>query len=274
MIFDRARIAGNLARRPADRDDFVTRLVLDDLAERLSTLKRNFTRALAIGPSADLLPTDGVSANGPFRFEQALSLPIGPDGALGIAGSDYQLIVSILDLQALDDVPGYLAQLARRLAPDGLVMAVALGGDSLRELRDAFLTADLEVNGGAYARVAPFIAVREAGGLLQRAGLALPVADIETLTVRYPDTLALMRELKALGAANPLSDRARRPATRRLVLAAEAAYRRNHADIDGKLRATLDLLWLSGWAPHESQQKPLKPGSARISLAQALNPKG
>jgi SAM-dependent methyltransferase len=274
MIFDRARIATNLARRPAGRDDFVTLLVLDDLAERLSTLKRDFARALAIGPAADLLPTHGMSADGAFRFEHALSLPARPDGALDIAGEDYQLIVSILDLQALDDVPGYLAQLARKLAPDGLLMAVALGGDSLRELRDAFLAADLEVNGGAYARVAPFIAVREAGGLLQRAGLALPVADIETRTVRYADTLALMRELKALGAANPLHDRARRPATRSLVLAAEAAYRQNHADADGRLRATLELLWLSGWAPHESQQQPLKPGSAKISLTRALDAEG
>jgi SAM-dependent methyltransferase len=273
QIFDRAQIARNLARRPAGRDDFVTRLIHDDLADRLSTLKRDFSRALAVGPALDLLPTLGASASGPFRYDHALSVPLGPEGALDIEGQDYQLIVSILDLQTVDDVPGYLSQLARRLAPDGLLMAVALGGESLTELRQAFFAADTEILGGAYARVAPFIAVREAGALLQRAGLALPVADIETLTVRYADSLSLMRELQALGASNPLADRPKTPASRRLILAVEAAYRQAASDEDGRLRATLELLWLSGWSPHDSQQKPLRPGSAKTRLADALGSK-
>lgn len=269
-LFDRQRIAHNLARRPEQRDDFVRALIHADLAERLSALNRAVERALAIGPAADLLPEHGASAKSRFDFIPALSLPEPVDNALVLPEGQFDLIVSILDLQAVDDVPGYLSQLARRLVPDGVLMAVALGGDTLGELRTAFLTADAELSGGAFSRVAPFIAVREAGGLLQRAGLALPVADLETHVVRYSDIVSLMREIKALGGSNPLSDRPSRLATPRLLLAAQAAYRDIAGDADGRIRATLDLIWLSGWAPHESQQKPLRPGSAKVSMADML----
>jgi SAM-dependent methyltransferase len=274
-IFDAALIAAHLARRPAAGGDFITDLVLGDLEDRLITLMRDFPRALIIGPDRDRLPQAGRTANGVFRFERVAAFePSGDSELPAMAGDQYDLIVSLLHLQAVNDVPGYLAQLRLRLAPDGLLLAAALGGNTLTELREAFLAADAAVQGGASARVAPFIQVRDAGALLQRAGLALPVADVETHVVRYPDALALMAELKALGAANPLVDRSRRLATPGLLAAAAAAYAQRDSDPDGRVRATLELIWLSGWAPHESQQKPLAPGSAKVSLKSVLGKQG
>ena len=185
----------------------------------------------------------------------------------------YDLIVSLLDLEVVNDVPGFLARARAHLRADGLFLAATLGGDTLTELRQAFLEADATILGGAAARVAPFIPPGEGGGLIQRAGLALPVADVETHIVRYASPLALMRELKALGASNPLADRPDRMATKTLIAAASAAYERIAGDADGRVRATLEILWLSGWAPHESQQQPLKPGSAEVSLTKVLGKK-
>lgn len=276
QIFNRTLIARNLARRPEERDDFVTRLVLTDLEERLATLSREVRKALVLGPDLEALPARGRTAVASFTFRRLSTLGI--EAADGrelpeLPSSGYDLIVSLLDLQIVNDVPGYLAQLTRALAPDGLLLVAALGGESLTELRNAFLTADTEVTGGAYARVAPFIPLRDGGGLLQRAGLALPVADIETHVVRYSSPLALMRELKHLGAANPLFDRPGRMVTRHLLAAACEAYSMVAGDHDGRVRATLEILWLSGWAPHESQQKPLRPGSAKVSLTKVLGDK-
>jgi hypothetical protein len=138
-------------------------------------------------------------------------------------------------------------------------------------LRQAFGEAESEVEGGISPRVAPFAEVREMGGLLQRAGFALPVTDVETLTVRYPDPFALMRDLRAMGLTNVLTERRRTPLRRATLMRAAALYAERFADADGRLRASFEILWLSGWAPHESQQKPLKPGSAQTRLADALN---
>lgn len=270
-IFDRALIARHLERRPANRDDFVTRLVLDDLAARLATIKRRFGRALILAPDPSVLPDEGASGEGPIGWERHGTVLGAIDAErLALPGDGYDLIVSVLDLQVVNDVPGFLARARRHLAPDGLFMAATLGGSTLTELRESFLAADAEWSGGVYARVAPFIPLGDAGPLLQRAGYALPVTDIETHTVRYADPLALMRELKALGASNPLADRPARMMTRRTLTAAALAYQRGHADPDGRVRATLEIVWMSGWAPHESQQKPLKPGSAQISLTRVL----
>lgn len=279
-VFDRALIARNLARRSADADDFVRRMVLADLEDRLAPVTRSFERALIMSPDGRGLPVAGRSANGPFDFEQAATIlaapgqPLVDPEALDLPRRDYDLIVSIFDLDVVDDVPGFLARARAHLRGDGLLLAAAIGGDSLTELREAFLGADAEVNGGAFLRVAPFIPLNEAAGLLQRAGLALPVSDVETHVVRYSTPLALMRELKSLGASNPLADRPHRMATRRLLAAASAGYEALAQDADGRVRATLEIIWMSGWAPHESQQKPLKPGSAEISLAQVLKPRG
>ena len=268
QIFDTALIARHLARR-SGASDFVTELVLADLEDRLAALIREFPKALIIGPDADKLPEFGQTAHARFAFERLAAFG-SADELPEITGTDYNLIVSLLHLQAVNDVPGYLARLRARLAPDGLLMIAALGGDTLTELREAFLAADAMVFGGASARVAPMIQVRDAGALLQRAGLALPVADVETHVVRYGSALALMAELKALGAANPLVDRSRRFASPALLAAAANAYAERDSDADGRIRATLEIIWLSGWAPHESQQQPLKPGSATTRLRDVL----
>jgi len=267
-IFDTALIGRHLARR-ADPADFVTELVLADLHDRLGALIRDFPRAAIIGPDVDRLPAAGRTASAHFAFERHAAFG-GDDDMPALSGDNFNLIVSILHLQAVNDVPGYLARLRARLAPDGLLMVATLGGDTLTELREAFLAADALVLGGASARIAPMLQVRDGGALLQRAGLALPVADVETHIVRYASPFALMAELKALGAANPLLDRPRRPATRTLLSAAALAYAERDADPDGRVRATLEIVWLSGWAPHESQQQPLRPGSAKTRLGDVL----
>jgi hypothetical protein len=277
IVFDRELIARRLARRTAE--DFVTALVIDDLSDRLATVTRQFEQALIMAPVGTPLPTAGISANGPFAFERVATLVAG-DGIplvdpedLYLPRTRYDLIVSLLDLQVVNDVPGFLSRARAHLRADGLFMAAALGGDTLTELRQAFLEADAMILGGAAARVAPFVPPSDGGGLIQRAGLALPVADVETHVVRYASPLALMRELKTLGASNPLADRPERMATKSLLAAASAAYESIAADADGRVRATLEILWLSGWAPHESQQQPLKPGSAEVSLAKVLGKK-
>ncbi|HEY8575327.1 MAG TPA: SAM-dependent methyltransferase [Devosia sp.] len=267
-IFDTALIRRHLARR-TDRGDFVTDLVLADLEDRLGTLIRDFAKAAIIGPDLARLPQKGQTASASFSYERHAAFE-GDDDIPPLEGDGYNLVVSLLHLQVVNDVPGYLARLRTRLAPDGLLMVAALGGETLTELREAFLAADTEVFGGAAARVAPMIQVRDGGALLQRAGLALPVADVETHVVRYSTPFALMAELKALGAANPLRDRPKRPATRALLTAAAEAYADRESDADGRVRATLEIIWLSGWVPHESQQQPLKPGSATTRLGDAL----
>lgn len=265
-LFDPDQIARNLARRRSP-DNFVRDLVVEDLRDRLGAHRRDFSVAALIGPDAETLPETLLTANGPVEVDRI-------DAFAGefpqLPRQQYDLIVSLLHLQAVDDVPGHLVRLRRLLRPDGLLMVAFVGGESLAELRDAFLAADLDVAGGASARVAPMAQVRDAGALLQRAGFALPVADVETHRVRYPNPFALMAELKALGAANPLAGRPRRFATRTLLAAAAEAYARRDADPDGRVRATLEIIWLAGWVPHESQQKPLKPGSATVSLRDVL----
>ena len=277
QIFDRDLLARRLAGRPSE-PDFVTALILEDLADRLLAVTRSFKHALIMAPDARVLPSQGRSASGPFAFERAATLvpgdgPVLDPERLTLPSRDYDLIVSLLDLTVVNDVPGFLARIRAHLGPDGLFLAAAIGGDTLSELRQAFLAADAEVSGGAFARVAPFLQLGDAGPLLQRTGYAVPVTDIESLTIRYASPLALMTELKALGAANPLRDRPSRMATPRLLAEASAAYEQLARDADGRIRATLQIVWLSGWAPHESQQQPLRPGSAKISLADVLGKK-
>ena len=267
-IFDTGLIARHLARRPK-AGDFVTDLVLADLQDRLAALIRDFPRALIIGPDIDKLPETARTASAEIRFERHAAFT-GDNDIPDVGGDNFNLIVSLLHLQAVNDVPGYLARLRAKLVPDGLLLIAALGGETLTELREAFLAADALVFGGASARVAPMIQVRDAGALLQRAGLALPVADVETHVVRYSSPFALMSELKALGASNPLVDRPRRLASPALLTAAANAYAAQDSDPDGRIRATLEIVWLSGWAPHESQQQPLKPGSATTRLGDVL----
>ena len=199
-----------------------------------------------------------------------VSLLVGDEEALPFAEARFDLAVSALSLQTVNDLPGALIQIRRILKPDGLFLGCLLGGASLRELRSALAVAESELYGGISPRVAPFADVREMGGLLQRAGLALPVADSEPLTVRYRDMFALMADLRAMGATNALVARLRKPSSRKLFLRAAEIYAERFSDPDGRVRATFELVFVSGWAPHESQQKPLRPGSAKVRLEDAL----
>ena len=190
------------------------------------------------------------------------------------ADGSLDLVVSALALQFVNDLPGTLIQIRRALKPDGLFMAALIGGDTLTELRQAFAAAESEIEGGVSPRVAPFADVRELGALLQRAGFALPVTDVDRLTVRYATVFALMHDLRRMGATNALIERRRVPLRRATLKRMAEIYAERFADADGRMRATFEIVWLSGWAPHESQQQPLKPGSAARRLADALGAQG
>ena len=191
--------------------------------------------------------------------------------ALPFAAGSFDLVLSLLDLHWVNDLPGALAQIRHVLRPDGLFLGALLGGETLSELRAVLLAAEAEVSGGASPRVAPKVDLRDAGALLQRAGFALPVADADTLTVSYPNALALMRELRGMGEGNAVAGRSRRFTRRAVLLRAAALYEERFADADGRVPATFQVLYLTGWAPHDSQPRPLHPGSAQASLARALD---
>jgi SAM-dependent methyltransferase len=210
-----------------------------------------------------------VVAAGPAGDDEGLRV-ISDEEALPFAAGSLDLVVSALALQFVNDLPGVLVQIRRALKPDGLLLAVLIGGDSLTELRSAFAAAEAEVEGGISPRVAPFADIRELGGLLQRAGFALPVVDSERVVVRYNSALALMRDLRRMGATNILHERQRQPLKRATLARMAEIYAERFSDPDGRIRSTFEIIWLSGWVPHESQQKPLKPGSAAQRLADAL----
>ncbi len=248
---------------------------------RLAVVLRTFPRAADVGtPMATLrnaLVSKGqvgmiVAANDAGgKNHDAIWHVVADEEALPFAEGSFDLVVSGLSLQFVNDLPGTLAQIRRALKPDGLFMAALAGGDTLVELRQAFSEAESVVEGGVSPRVAPFADVRQLGGLLQRAGFALPVADSDRLTVRYDSPLALMHDLRRMGATNMLSERRRVPLRRETLTQALQNYTDNFSDADRRVRATFEIVWLSGWAPHASQQQPLKPGSAKQRLADALN---
>jgi SAM-dependent methyltransferase len=275
-LFDTGLARRRLARaHRAGYADFLLRRVVDDLDDRLGAVLRTFSEAVDLGtPSA--LAAQRLRASGRVGHLTRLApraeagAVLADPEALPLAPGRFDLAVSLLALQHVNDLPGALAQLRRTLRPDGLFIGCLLGGRTLTELRQVFGQAESEVEGGVSPRVAPFAEVREMGSLLQRAGFALPVTDVETVTVRYRDPFALMHDLRAMGLTNVLVDRRRTPLRRATLLRAAALYAERFADPDGRLRASFEILWLSGWAPHESQQKPLKPGSAQTRLAEAL----
>jgi SAM-dependent methyltransferase len=202
---------------------------------------------------------------------RAVALPVSDTEPLALAPDSIDLAVSSLALQFVNDLPGVLAQIRRALKPDGLFLAAMIGGETLTELRQSFAAAEAEVEGGVSPRVAPFADLRDLGALLQRAGFALPVTDVDRIVVRYDNAFALMQDLRRMGATNILTERRRNPSRRATFVRMAQIYAERFSDPDGRIRATFDVVWLSGWAPHESQQKPLKPGSAKMSLADAVN---
>jgi len=291
QIFDRGLINRRLdhawerARDGGAQADFLLARAAEDLRDRLSLVKRRFAlgadfgspgpygaAALAASGQVDcvirIAPTGASLRNGDF-------LPaVGDLERLAVADGRLDLAVSLLALQTVNDLPGALLQIRRALKGDGLLIAALIGGETLTELRQSLTIAESEILGGASPRVAPFVDVRALGGLSQRAGLALPVVDLDRAVVRYPDLFALLADLRAMGAQNALFARSRKPLRRGVLMRAAALYAERFADPDGRLRATFDFVWLAGWAPDESQPKPLAPGSATMRLADALKRRG
>ncbi len=266
-LFDRNLAQQRTARRQRAEPNILTRTIAEELAERLSFINRSFARTLLIAAQPEAIAAR-LTEGGQVR-EVECRTPAASDD-LHLPHECHDALFSILDLQTVNDVPGALIQMRRALKPDGLLLACLFAGDTLIELRQSWLAAETAVTGGVTPRVSPMIDVRELGGLLQRAGLALPVADLDRTMVRYPDAVALIHEIRELGLSNVLAGRSRTPVSRRLLGAAVNHYQDNFADADGRVRATLEVAWITGWAPHESQQKPLKPGSAKARLADAL----
>ena len=269
-LFDLALAARRRQRaaiEAAPDADFLLRRNAEDLGDRLGAVERRFGYAAAIMGAAEHAR---AALLGSGKAGEVMLVATNTTEALELEPASLDLAVSLNALDTANDVPGLLVQMRRALRPDGLLLAAFAGNGTLAELRESLLQAETELSGGASPRIHPFADVREAGALLQRAGFALPVADIEQAVVRYDDMFALMRDLRAMGATNVLAQRSRRPASRALFLRAAEIYAERFADPDGRIRATFTTIWLSGWVPHASQQQPARRGSATASLADAL----
>jgi SAM-dependent methyltransferase len=283
VIFDRGLLRARRRRAAAmGAETFLLDRVADDVADRLATVLRRFDLALDLGTpgeavrvalmragsvgtviaAADAAPSRGAVPSFPFVVADEEALPF-RDAA-------FDLVVSALSLQFVNDLPGTLVQIRRALKPDGLFLAALIGGETLGELRQSFAAAESDIEGGASPRVAPFADLRDLGALLQRAGFALPVTDADRLTVRYDSAFALMHDLRRMGATNALLDRRRAPLKRATLMRTAEIYAERFADADGRVRATFEIVWVSGWAPHPRQQQPLRPGKAKTRLAGAL----
>ncbi|HWP26548.1 MAG TPA: methyltransferase domain-containing protein [Xanthobacteraceae bacterium] len=279
VIFDRALLQRRRERAMAlGAATFLLERAAADLAERLSAVLRKFELAADLGTPtdavrralADRVGTIIALVERPILAARAPLTAVADLEALPLREGALDLAVSALSLQFVNDLPGTLVQIRRALKPDGLFLAALVGGASLAELREAFAAAEAEIEGGISPRVAPFVDVRELGALLQRAGFALPVTDVDRVVVRYASPLALLRDLRRMGATNALIERRRLPLRRATLRRMMDIYKARFSDTDGRVRATFEIVWLSGWAPHPSQQKPLQPGSAQARLADAL----
>jgi SAM-dependent methyltransferase len=265
QIFDRALYLARQAR--ASGTEVLQNHIAAELGERLSLIMKRFPKALLVCQRPNIL-ADTLKLSGKVD-DVEVEQPFAADH-LSLLENKYDAAFSLLDLHCVNDVPGHLTQLGRSLKPDGLLLVAFFAGDTLRELRESWLHAELEITGGVTPRVAPMIGVRELGGLMQRAGLALPVADMDKTTLRYADVFALMREIKSFGFSNPLIGRSNKFISKRLLTKMAEHYHGNFSDADGRIRATLEIAWAMAWRPHASQPKPLKPGSAAFRLADAL----
>ena len=280
LVFDRKVLRTRRARaRALGPATFLLERAATDLAERLAAVLRRFPLALDLGTPGDEVRTALSGLNSVEAIVAASADRGGFYSPLFVAADEealpfrdgvFDLVVSALSLQFVNDLPGTFVQIRRTLRPDGLFLAVLMGGDTLTELRQSFAAAESEIEGGLSPRVAPFADLRDLGALLQRAGFALPVTDSDSITVRYDSVFGLMNDLRRMGATNALVDRRRTPLKRATLLRMAEIYRQRFADADGRVRATFEFLWLSVWAPHPSQQQPLAPGSAQARLAEAL----
>jgi SAM-dependent methyltransferase len=283
LVFDRRAVRQHRERAARlGTAEFLFEEAAERLAERLDDIKRGFTRVLVLGARR------GVMA-GAVGSRAGIELMVEVDDAFGFlsgarpgprvlaeaealpfAPAAFDLVVSPLALQWTNDLPGALLQLRRCLAPDGLLLASMLGGETLDALRRAFLEAELAEEGGVSPRVSPMADGRELAGLLHRAGFALPVVDSDRVSVTYESALALMAELRAMGETNALRERRRRFTRRGTLLRAAEIYRGLAGGPDGRVAAAFEIVTMTAWAPHESQPKPLRPGSAAARLADAL----
>lgn len=286
QVFDRV-----LVRRHRDRaargfaaHDFLIREVAGRLAERLEDVTRRFPRALDLGCHGGNL-AQAVAGRG--GIESLIQCDLSPglarlasanghatlaadEEALPFADASFDLVLSALSLHWVNDLPGALVQIRRALKPDGLLLAAMLGGDSLHELRVALMQGELAEEGGVSPRVSPFADLRDAGGLLQRAGFALPVADLDRIDVSYPNALALMHDLRGMGETNASRERRGTAARRATLMRACAIYEERFGGADGRVPASFDVIYLTAWAPADSQPRALSPGSAERRLAEAL----
>jgi SAM-dependent methyltransferase len=280
MIFDRALLRRRRRRAAAlGPATFLLDRVAGDLAERLAAVLRRFELVVDFGTPGDAVRTALARLESVGKIVAADVMPDATRGEIVVAADEealpfgdatLDLVVSALALQFVNDLPGVLVQIRRALKPDGLLLAALLGGETLTELRQSFAEAESDIEGGVSPHVAPFADLRDLGALLQRAGFALPVTDVDRVTVRYDSAFGLMHDLRRMGATNALLARRRTPLKRATLQRMAEIYAERFADDDGRVRATFEIVWLSGWAPHPDQQQPLKPGSAKARLADAL----
>jgi len=294
IVFDRLavrrhrdRAAAGTPFRVGGDGDFLHREVAGRLVERLDEVRRDFAQVLELGchrgaltgllagragierlVAADLSPAYAAHTAG--AAERALGVAVDEE-ALPFATGAFDLVISNLALHWVNDLPGALIQICRALKPDGLLLAAFPGGATLGELREVLMAAELEVEGGASPRVSPFADVRDAGALLQRAGFALPVVDRDRITVTYENALTLMADLRAMAESNAVAERLTRFTRRATLMRAAALYQERYGDADGRIPASFEIIYLTGWAPAAGQPKPLAPGSAKVSLADALD---
>jgi NADH dehydrogenase [ubiquinone] 1 alpha subcomplex assembly factor 5 len=284
-VFDRG-----LVRRHRDRaadgfgaSDFLFRESAARLADRLLDMVRTFPLVLDLGCHTGqmartlrghpkigrLIQSDAAPAMARAATDVAPAI-CADEEWLPFAENAFDLVMSNLSLHWVNDLPGALAQIRRATKADGLLLVTLFGGETLQELRTALMEAESELTGGVTPRVSPFVDMREAGGLLGRAGFALPVVDTENITVTYPDIFKLMADLRAMGETNAVHERSKRATPRAVFLRAAEIYQERFSDDRGRLKATFQIVTLTAWAPHASQQKPLRPGSAKARLADAL----
>lgn len=285
-IFDRLLLRRRRARAAGlGGETALLREVAERLADRLDDINRRFPLALDLGCRSGTL---GRTLRGRGGVEILVQSDLAPEMAARAAGDGgsalaadeeflpfgtetFDLVLSCLSLHWVNDLPGALVQIRHALKPDGLFLAALLGGETLTELRQALLEVELEIEGGASPRVSPFADLRDLGGLLQRAGFALPVADLDSLTLDYENPFALVQDLRVLGETNAVAAQRRGASRRETLLRAAALYQARHGRPDGRIPASFQVLYLTGWAPHASQPQPLAPGSAGARLAAALD---
>lgn len=284
-LFDDRLIAANRRRALSamtEGVDFLLEIAAGEIADRLSLVERRFENAVELHGATGLVARAALATGKIDRLERIEVAPNLTSGEEAVREAAWEtvplepqsvnLVLSPLSLHLTNDTPGMLVQIRRALKPDGLFLAAIPGAGTLAELRDVLLAAEVELYGGASPRVIPFADIRDIGGLLQRTGFTLPVIDEESYTVRYDSIFPLMRDLKAMGMSNPLIGRSRKPVSKAFFMRAAELYAERYSDPDGRIRATFSIIYVSGWAAHESQQKPLKPGSAKMRLADALDP--